>query len=86
MPGRKMENLLKKESRSLYDAALLVKKDPGFAELSEETRAVLEDLMRELQDKETEYKAKEAPGDDDVLEGEFSRADNEALQLTQQTA
>ncbi|MBD8089166.1 hypothetical protein IFT48_04160 [Pseudomonas fluorescens] len=88
MPGRKMENLLKKESRSLYDAALLVKKDPGFAELSEETRAVLEDLMRELQEKETEYKAKEVPNgaDDDALEGEFTRADNDAPALTQQIA
>jgi len=87
MPGRKMENLLKKESRSLFDAAALVTADPGFSQLSEETRAVLGDLMRELEAKEKAFEAGEVKvGDDDALEGEFTRADNEKPQLTQQTA
>ena len=48
MPGKKLSNALKKEAPELYRSAQLVMQDPGFAALSEETRAVLEDLMRDL--------------------------------------
>ena len=48
MPGKKLDNALKKEAPELYRSAQLVMKDPGFSGLSEETRAVLEDLMRDL--------------------------------------
>lgn len=48
MPGKKLNNALKKEAPELYRSAQLVMQDPGFAGLTEETRAVLEDLMRDL--------------------------------------
>lgn len=94
MPGRKMENLLKKESRPLYDAAAKVQEDPGFAGLSEGTRALIEDLMRELKEKEAQFKAQEAEVGKDAIDGEFTvvaeaaSADNDApsLALEQKSA
>jgi ParB family chromosome partitioning protein len=48
MPGVKLTSALKKEAPELYKSAKLVMADPAFSSLSEETRAVLEDLMRDL--------------------------------------
>lgn len=48
MPGKRLENAIKKEAPDLYKSAKLVAADPGFSSLSEETRAVLEDILRDL--------------------------------------
>lgn len=48
MPGKRLEAALKKEAGELYKSAKQVMEDPGFAGLSEGTRALLEDLMKDL--------------------------------------
>jgi CBS domain-containing protein len=48
MPGVKFEKALVKESRHLFDMAVQVRADEGFAGLSEATRAVLDDMVREI--------------------------------------
>jgi ParB family chromosome partitioning protein len=60
MPGQKLAKLLVKESKPLFDMVKKVQADPGFAALSEDTRAVLEDMMRELNEKAEQYQAEEA--------------------------
>lgn len=88
MPGRKMETLLKKESRPLYYVVCKVKQDPGFANLSEENRAVIEDLLRELQEKEKQFQQQEADAAKalDEANGQKSLIDNEPPADAQQTA
>ena len=48
MPGKRLQNAVKKESMEIYSSMKMVTSDPGYASLSEETRAVLRDLLNEL--------------------------------------
>ncbi len=59
LPGKRLESALKKEAVDLYKSAKQVAADPGFTGLSEETRAVLEDLLRDLSQHEDEQVAQE---------------------------
>jgi hypothetical protein len=60
MPGQKFARVLVKEAQPLFDMVKKVQADPGFATLSEDTRAVLEDMMRELTEKAEQFKIEEA--------------------------
>jgi len=60
MPGQKLAKLLVKEAQPLFDMVKKVQADPGFSALSEDTRAVLGDMMRELSEKAEQFKVEEA--------------------------
>lgn len=72
MPGAKLQKAVKKEAPALYQSAIAVMNDPGFESLSEETRAVLRDLMNELRANEDPIDS--APVNDESVAGEDSSA------------
>lgn len=49
LPGAKFKSVLKKKAETLYERAQSIKRDPGFASLSQENREALENLLVELE-------------------------------------
>lgn len=96
MPGARFDKALLKESKPLYDVAKQIQSDKGYAGLSEETRAVLDDMLREI----SELKAKCDDQDQQALQKardteaaeagqtnlDMGKADNDEDQKGQQVA
>jgi hypothetical protein len=77
MPGVKFQKALVKESKPLFEIAQQIQKDEGYQGLSEATRAVLDDMLREI----TELKAK-CDEDDANLAQQVKDAEAEAAGQT----
>ncbi|HCA5869316.1 TPA: hypothetical protein MXR76_006898 [Pseudomonas aeruginosa] len=80
MPGAALQKLVKRQADSLYETAKSITQDPGYSNLTDETRTKLDQLLADIAEREKalDEKLKKAAEDSEQDQQQGQQEETEA--------